>query len=300
MKLAFVGASGYGNVGDDTYPLIWADRFANDEVLSFNSDWPKNMPPDIDAIVLGGGGILYNTGAEREADESRHFQRMKFYMDWAEDRKIPWGFLSCGFQFRPNGEHSYRDSLQPWAPYLRKACFCTVRSPRCLAIAQDLSGRTDIHFFPDAAYSFFPLSIPTGDRENQVTLVPAGAVTAKDKFTAHLVRLFQSINAKIIWLGMGSPKDDEPHLDDARRLFPETIIAERQTPRSAFEQIARSRFVYSGRYHGMIFARRSGVPFLVPQSAPFKIMNEDFVAPMGAASGHFSVLESALRGPMAE
>ena len=108
MKIAWVGASGYGNVGDDTYPLVFAQQWPEHEWVIYNSDLPAALPEDLTLLVLGGGGILYNNPKEGQADaESPHFRAMKFYMDAAIARGIPWGILSCGFQFQVNREAEY-------------------------------------------------------------------------------------------------------------------------------------------------------------------------------------------------
>jgi exopolysaccharide biosynthesis predicted pyruvyltransferase EpsI len=63
----------------------------------------------------------------------------------------------------------------------------------------------------------------------------------------------------------------------------------------AFETIARSRFVITGRYHGMIFARIHRVPFITPVDSPYKIRMENLETDMSAAAGHFEVLRQFLR-----
>jgi hypothetical protein len=75
MKIAFVGASGYGNVGDDTYPLVFAQQLPEHELVIYNSDLPTALPDDLALLVLGGGGILYNNPKDGPADaESSHFR----------------------------------------------------------------------------------------------------------------------------------------------------------------------------------------------------------------------------------
>ncbi|MEI9896730.1 MAG: polysaccharide pyruvyl transferase family protein [Chthoniobacter sp.] len=294
MKIAFVGAFGYGNAGDDTYPEVFRDCLPRHHLIFYNSDLPVSLPRDLDLLVMGGGGILHNTARKDHGDHSLHVKRMSFYMDWAINQDIPWGFLSCGFQFSPNGEAQYKETLRPWIPYLQKADFITLRSPRCAQIAYQLTGRTDIRFVPDVAYLYSPVELPVQNRAKRLTIIPAGAVNPGDKFMQHFIRLFRSMDYEIVWLGMGSPSDDEPHLQDARRFYPQAEIRRAQNPREAFEFLAHSRMVFSGRYHGMVFARRSGVPFFVPEQAPFKLVNENYEAPMETASEHIAVVKSFL------
>ncbi|MBN8417457.1 MAG: polysaccharide pyruvyl transferase family protein [Verrucomicrobia bacterium] len=291
MKIAFVGASGYGNVGDDTYPLVFAQQLPEHELVIYNSDLPKSLPEDVDMLVMGGGGIVYNHGKESgEGMESPHFRCMKFYMDEAIRRRISWGFLSCGFQFQYNGEEDDGTRLQPWAPYLRQAHFVTLRSPRCVRIARELCGREDVVFAPDAAYLYRP---ETGSSPNDmwsITLVPAGAVNARNGLINHYLRQFAASGMSVTWLGMGAPADNREMLAEVAERFPQARIIASPRPQVAFETIAGSRFVITGRYHGMVFARTSRVPFITPVDAPYKIRMENLEEDIGAAANHFEVL----------
>src|SRR5882757_7801435 len=141
MKIAFVGASGYGNVGDNSYPLVFQQHLPGHELIFYNSDLPAELPSDVKLIVLGGGGIIYNSRMEPETEESEHFRYMKFYMDWAITHGIPFGILSCGFQFASGQGPSNLAALTSWVPYLKQALFVTLRSPTCVRIAEELTGR---------------------------------------------------------------------------------------------------------------------------------------------------------------
>lgn len=292
MKIAFVGASGYGNVGDDTYPLVFAQQLPEHELVIYNSDLPAALPDDLALLVLGGGGILYNNPKEGAADaESPHFRAMKFYLDAAIARGIPWGILSCGFQFQINREAEYATALRPWVPYLKQAAFITLRSPNCVRIAQEISGRDDAQFFPDAAYLYQP---KVEADQQAVTLVPAGLVNARNTLINHYMRQFAASGTPTRWLGMGAPVDDDKLLAEVAERFPQSQIIARPGPQAAFETIARSRFVITGRYHGMIFARVSRVPFITPVDSPYKIRMEDLNADISTAAGHFEVLRRFL------
>ena len=291
MKIAFVGASGYGNVGDDTYPLVFAQQLPEHEVVIYNSDLPASLPEDLDMLVLGGGGILYNNPQEGAAsEESPHFRCMKFYMDAAIQRGMPWGFLSCGFQFQVHREAEYAAVLQPWVPYLQQAEFITLRSPRCVGIAQELSGRSDVVFAPDAACLYHPEVVGGGEPMQYVTLIPAGLINARNVLMTHYLRQFAASGTPVRWLGMGAPRDDNRLLAEAAELFPQSEIIAAPGPQVAFETIARSRLVITGRYHGMIYARVSRVPFITPVDAPYKIRMEKLDEDISAATDHFEVL----------
>ncbi len=295
MKIAFVGASGYGNVGDDTYPLVFAQQLPEHDLLIYNSDLPASLPDDLDLLVMGGGGIVYNHGGDNEgAMESPHFRCMKFYMDAAIRRRIPWGFLSCGFQFQVHREAEYASALQPWVGYLKQAHFITLRSPRCMQMAQELTGRDDVIFAPDTAYLYEPdVEIPVESRRF-ITLVPAGLVNARNALMTHYLRQFAGSDMPVAWLGMGAPTDDDHLLAEAADLFPQSQIIAAPGPKAAFETIARSHFVITGRYHGMIFARVNKVPFITPMDVPYKIRMEKLDEDIRAAKLHFEVLRRFL------
>ncbi|OYW77596.1 MAG: hypothetical protein B7Z37_03315 [Verrucomicrobia bacterium 12-59-8] len=291
MKIAFVGASGYGNVGDDTYPLVFTQYLPDHELVFYNSDLPASLPDDLGMLVMGGGGIVYNNAKEGGAGmESPHFRCMKFYMDAAIERRIPWGFLSCGFQFQINREGEYAAALQPWVYYLKQAHFITLRSPRCVRIAQEISGRDDVFFVPDAAYLYQPEIGMSVECMRSITLVPAGLVNARNALTNHYLRQFAASGMPVTWLGMGAPVDDRRLLAEVAELFPQAQIIAAPGPKVAFESIARSRFVITGRYHGMIFSRVSRVPFITPVDAPYKIRMEKLDEDTSAATVHFEVL----------
>lgn len=291
MKIAFVGASGYGNVGDDTYPLVFREQLRGHDLVFYNSDLPAALPDDIALLVIGGGGVLHNVGAQPENSASPHFSCMKFYMDAAIERGIPWGFISCGFQFHAHREAEFASDLRPWEPYLQSAHFVTLRSPACLRIAREISGRSDVAWFPDAGYLYSPELLPA---ENVITIVPAGAVNATDPIIHHYIRLFDSIQQPIKWLSMGARRDDSPILEKVRQRLPHHHIVERSDARSAFSQIARSRLVITGRYHGLVFARTARVPFLTPTSNPHKIRHEDLSVDPTTAKGHIETLKRFL------
>lgn len=295
MRIAFVGASGYGNLGDDTYRIVFAQQLPEHELVYYNSDVPASLPDNLGMIVIGGGGVLHNVGAEPEHGESHHFRCMRFYIDAAIARGIPWGFLSCGFQFHARRDADYARALKPWVPYLQQASFITLRSRECVRIACEMSGRTDAQFFPDAGY----LLNPTGEWEEHapgVTIVPAGQVNPHHPLTGHYLRQFAASATPVTWLSMGAAVDDGRLLEEAAQLFPESRIIKGADPETAFRCIAASRLVITGRYHGMVFSRASRVPFITPLEVPYKLRHEDYSAPVTSAAGHFEVLRRFIEG----
>jgi hypothetical protein len=295
VKLAFIGASGYGNTGDATYPLVLREQLAEHELIFYNSDLPAELPSDLDAMVLGGGGLIYNSGVTPASAESHHFQCMCFYMRWAKQRGIPWGFLSCGVQLRREHEDNVSEVLAPWIPWLREARFISLRSPACVKVVAEITGRGDIHFFPDLAYLFRPPA-PKPPEHRTMTFVIGGSINPREIFCKHLVRQFQAAGCRIVWLSMGAEVDDGRSIADVRSIYPKHGLIPTPTPAEAWQQIAASYLVVSGRYHGMVFARTADVPFFVPQEAPWKIRKEIYGADIRDASGHLRLLRESLAG----
>ncbi|MBX7209479.1 MAG: polysaccharide pyruvyl transferase family protein [Verrucomicrobiaceae bacterium] len=295
MRIAFVGASGYGNVGDDTYPLVFREHLPGHELFFFNSDLPREMPEGIRLLVLGGGGIIYNSQMDPPEAESPHFVAMKHYLEWARRSGVPWGFLSCGVQFAIAAGQSPKNTaaLKPWEPWLRDAAFVTVRSPVCKRVIDALGSRADTRFFPDSAYLFGrqkQAGVARG-RTRQFTVVPAGVINVHDPFVQHFLAPFERASGwTLVWLNMGAMVDAGSVFDDARHRYPGSVVIERPTPDEAYAQIAASSFVLSGRYHGMVFARSCGVPFFVPQDAPSKIRHEDYTTDPAQAIGHIDTI----------
>lgn len=296
MKLGFVGASGYGNTGDDTYPLVLSDLLPEAELVFFNSDLPETLPSDLDALILGGGGLIYNL-ADVKGGPGPHFRCMQFYMNAAMARGIPWGFLSCGVQFDVDRDAHFTTDLAPWVPYLQKASFVSLRSRECVRMVTSLTGREEgVHCFPDLAYLFRP-SIPeaaAGSTTPVVTLIPAGLVNPRNRHTQHMLRHFRGMGCELVWMNMGAPVDDAGHLDEAARLDPTARMIRNPSPAEAFAQIGRSQLVLTGRYHGMIFARSQKVPYYVPEYAPHKIRHEPLDMDPKEAACHLTVLKTAL------
>lgn len=299
MKIAFVGASGYGNVGDDVYPLVFHEQLPEHELVFYNSDRPRVLPGDLSLLVIGGGGLIYCS--DREGLQ-KHFEYMRWYLDAATQAGIPWGFLGCGLQVRQNvkGKGYLTSVLEPWMPYLREARFVTLRSPSCVNIVHEMGGVTHARFFPDLGYLFDPIDARHVARRRVLTYVPSGSADPKNRDTQNVIEPFLSVGYELVALSMGAACDDARHLEKVRSRYPQaTIIAER-TPQDALAAVARSSYVYTGRYHGLVFARTAGVPFGTPLGpAQYKIREEDLACDIRRAIGHIEVLQSFLKRDLA-
>lgn len=289
MKIAFVGASGYGNMGDDMYPLVFREHFPGHELLFFNSDLPESLPDDLELLVLGGGGLIYNSPRS-----PAHFGYMQFYMDVAREREIPWGFVGCGLQLRPTDNGYDIDALEPWVEYLRAADFLAVRSAKCVEIISSLTGHHRAVYFPDLGYLFDPIDARNQLRKDRVTLVPAGDLNTDNKAVRHLIDPFLSVGYELVVMGMGASCDDEIHIECASKAYPQAEIVRPSDPITAIGVISQSRFVITGRFHGMVFSRVAGVPFYVPADGAYKVREEDLRSDTQAAIGHIRLLNEVI------
>ncbi|MCA9163528.1 MAG: polysaccharide pyruvyl transferase family protein [Planctomycetales bacterium] len=289
MKLAFVGSSGYGNVGDDTYPLVFRERLPEHELIFYNSDLPDALPDDLEGIFLGGGGLIYCSdlpGLEA------HFEYMRHYLDVAIDRGIAWGFVGCGLQVKPRGDSYHFEALGPWAPYLASAPILTVRSESCLQQVRRLSANPLAAYYPDLGYLFDPIGAGDTSKRRTVTIVPSGCVTPEE--LDRVLPPFVSVGYDITILSMGALCDDDYRIRLLSELYPQARVITRPTPAEALATIAGSGYVVAGRYHALVFARTARVPFYIPHDAPYKSKQEDLRQAPELAAGHIERLRKFL------
>lgn len=248
MRVALIGASGYGNIGDDTYPLVWSRYFPTVDWRIYNSDLPSELPK-VDLVLFGGGGLIYN-------NRTAHFDYMRRYIDWALASRTPYGFLSCGIQAAKDksGNWMLIETLTDWIPLLRNAIFIGLRDP----MSRDALWQRGIHhayYAPDLCY-LFPGNHPTENR--YVTVCPAASVNAKSEAIIERIELALKDypSARLISINMGAVDSD-----DATEAFTDrfdrckVFCANDLTPGRALSLIASSATIITGRFHGLVFAR---------------------------------------------
>ena len=123
MKILIVNAMGYGNIGDDTYPIVFKKYLKGHELHFANSD-PTPIPDGLDLIILGGGGLIFDKEGEM------HLTYIARYMKHAIKNKIPYCFVSVGIQCRrdyKNNKWTHDEYARNWVPYLKKAAFASFR-----------------------------------------------------------------------------------------------------------------------------------------------------------------------------
>lgn len=296
-RILFVGASGYGNVGDDAYVMLYRRNLGGHKIMVCNSDLPSALP-DCDLVIIGGGGLLHVA--------HEHLDKMTWYLRQAETRGIPYGFSSVGFQYDPRvlGVSWQTEKVAVWQPWLAKAKFITVRSPKDREKMESFGAVSE--YFPDLCYLMRDL-IPSDlvCDPKRLVLIPGAGVFRYDANATSMPALqeaciqrfvagWQLVGGNLQVVRMGAPVDTVIHLKRLRALYKNVPVYEAGDPKECLRLIAGAGQVLSGRYHGMLFARCAGVPCWTAPLAPWKIMSEDAHVDPGAAVGHLETIRKHL------
>lgn len=280
-RVALIGAWGYGNVGDDAYPIVWRHYLPDVEFILYNSDKPA-APPEADLYLFGGGGIIFDNG-------SAHFEYMSRYSDWAAEKGIPVGFSSVGVQARINLDDRtdwyVEEALARWPAVLGKAEFVTVRDPMTQAALVARGVSSDC--FPDICH-IIPGLESAADHFLTVIPGPGVSTTFPDFLAALDEKIREHPETPLIVMTTGAAEHDFL-VDDLGRRYPvmATFKAEHTTVELALTVIKHSRFVFTGRYHGMVFSRAASRPFWRSGVMyPYKMLAEDLSVPLREAFGH--------------
>jgi polysaccharide pyruvyl transferase WcaK-like protein len=286
LNIAFVGASGYGNIGDETYPIVFRKYIKEHNLVFLNSDIKEDSMEDVDLLVMGGGGILY-------CNETHHFQYMQWYMDKAMAKNIPICFISCGIQ-RFNG---YTKFLKLWKPYFDYASVITMRS-RCGAeLIKSATQNKRVYYYPDLCYLFKTDSKIERDPEH-VIIIPARSMVATKEGVADKISSWEETRYSI--LNFGSKIDDKVTLKKIKG-FTDVLcnceVHDHLTPEENYDIIKSANGMLTGRYHGIVFAISSGMPrFSVHYiKEGFKFENEDKFQVVSCAKNHIDVLKDIIK-----
>ena len=257
-KIMIVGASGYGNVGDDAYKMIFDEQLSNEYELYFDSPYPDlRYMAEMDALVIGGGGLIYD-------NQTDHFYYTSMYLDKAIELNIPFCFISCGLQFpmriykaMPDDKkiEGCADILKRWKPYIEKARLITVRSEMDKAILQALAPDQKIHVIPDLCYLIKPCDYHLTPKI-KLLLIPIENSFWDIDF---IDTIRNNPGDGTFMLAMS--KDDYVVIDFAKHgLTDHGNLQDRMRlcPKEAARVIADSEKIVSCRFHGVVFARAVG------------------------------------------
>ena len=298
MDILVAGAFGYGNIGDDTYPLVYQKRFGkNHNIIVVNSDI-KEIPKSFDILVMGGGGLLFDDGGG-------HVEYMARYMKEAIKRKVPYGFISVGLQCTKGKEGWNFGQVDKWIPWVKKADFASFRDKTSYEYFSDKTERTDFTWAPDLGYAFKLgpqklLGHFTKDLK-YLLVVPCFNIKQWSDESKEVAKEWQKENptSPVFVMNMGGPTSnfrvDEAikHLWFGKNAVP--IYSSDITPHLALELISKADHLITGRYHGMVFARMHCVPYtLIDSTNTFKIANEDLSVGNAKSEHHLAVLKREL------
>lgn len=261
-RILFAGASGYGNLGDDSYKILFTKYFTEmGYEVKFDSPYPDlDLVKWADHVVIGGGGLIY-------VNNTAHLEYMTSYLEQAEKLGKSYSFLSCGVQiYKSTGDMSIEklvemgiEQIEPWVKYLKNAKLITVRSEECKQIIDGATeGKANCYYVPDMAYAYVP---PKVEKQKGLgILIPTKASLKNPKFEwawAHLNNTCEKIYV------VAMAKDDY----DIVRNFGEIVKMRKQgdyftdiSPREALALVGSAEVVMTGRYHGGIFSRVCGLP----------------------------------------
>jgi len=257
MKLLIIGASGYGNVGDDGYRVVFGEALGDKHELLFDSPHPDLRGVDwADAVIVGGGGVIY-------CNQTAHFDFMSLYLDRAIKQRKPVAFASCGVQLRPS-EHgpdfvaSGKRLLTPWIPYLEYASLITARSQMCLDIIRALTpDHPNAHWAPDACYAMpragYSLVLP-----DSTVFIPTPSTVKKKDFQDLWA---QHKGKPRVYVAAFARDDQEVVRQLSLELEPHENYCGRWNlaPLDAMAVVQNAAKVITSRYHGYVFSRAAGL-----------------------------------------
>jgi glycosyltransferase involved in cell wall biosynthesis len=253
-QIIFVGCSGYGNIGDDTYPIVLRKHLKEYNLIFKNSNPPRTLPHNCGLLVIGPGGVLYQN------NNTAHFDYMKEYMEYAIKRDIPLVFLSCGVQ---------KEDLDPWKKYFDYAKLITVRSQKDLEYIKKYTDNKNIHYYPDLCYLFDEYKEVKGLPKKYTVFIPISANPSKETEEA----ILSTPKDQRILLRMGAIEETLNIFNKYKEKFG-TINITNVNPAKVNYIIKNAQKIFTGRYHGMVFSRINGKKYTVNGSS-LKILNED-------------------------
>lgn len=259
IKILFTGASGYGNLGDDMYKIVFSEQLKKllpEARCIFDSPYPDTrMIQSCDLVVIGGGGLIYNNGTQ-------HFQYMSMYLESAIKNKVPIAFASCGVQFADykhgiTKPKDMKENLSVWKKYFDRAEFISVRSEFCKEAIQNVTENKNVFYAPDLGYllSAEDYSI---SMKNSVLFLPTASSVNGQNYKRYYSK-FVSLKDNIYFAAMS--RDDYSVVENqAKSISTYENYGARKflSPREICAMIRDAKIVVTSRYHGLIFGRAMG------------------------------------------
>jgi len=252
---------------------------------TMNGEIEGLMP--FDCVVIGGGGLL---------SKQRYLHRNKnslwFYTDLCVERGIPYYVVSVGFQ---DVEAVHEDKTvqffrTAFRAFLDNAEYVSVRSVVDYELAAHvMSDSTSLEYHPDMVYGIRPVlslnaaCMNADDRDRNVIMVLVTQWTNVRRGV--VVRDVQEATRdgdEVVFMNWGGVDPDGGgymYDDEVRELFPEACILQGKRPelswllnnertatdrqmtvRDIWALLLRTRLLITGRYHGVVLGKATGVP----------------------------------------
>lgn len=290
MKILFCGATGYGNVGDEAYKLIFQEHLKGHE-LYFNSPYPDlDMVDMCDFLVVGGGGLIYGHTPE-------HFKYFQMYMDRAIETGKPYAFISVGCQVlipylkmlkKLDDTRIISAEIECWKPYFDRASVITVRAKYGCDAIKRLTN-TPVFVYPDLVYLLKPV-------DYHLTPPIKNLIIIDDTVLENIKEFKEYLNEPRTYVVTFSPENNDTLFKFRGEITPHTNLYDRKnlSPQEALRLVVDSENVITCRYHGLVMANSYDKPVKVV-ACNLKTYSE--VKPQNKldAIGHINKLKEVLR-----
>lgn len=295
-KILFIGASGYGNLGDDCYKHLFA-KYLNDQYdIAFDSPYPNlEMVDNCDHLIIGGGGLIY------DVPNNLHFRYMTSYIDRARKKKIPYSFISVGVQIYKHKIDDKKEAMikrgvfeiERWYKYLYHAQAISVRSETCQRIILQLTKRNDIEYFPDLGYLMTPAPYKRSLGKENVFIITPSNTLDKD-----FLQIWENTKKEKRLIVILSLDDLATGADLAHQINEEgnNALKRNLTPSEACQIIQDAKMIFTGRYHGNVFARAVGKrpEEIINFDKRYKSLVEDNEQDLRKAINHISTIKKII------
>ena len=257
MRIGVVGYFGWGNYGDELFLQIHHQIFAGHELITFH-DPIKNellsnvdqLVESVDAIVIGGGDLL-----------------MPWFKSWLyfDERFLTKPVFIFGVGVPDRGispDPAVLEHYQKFLSHPSVKLFACRDQESIVWIQSHLKLNIEILFYPDMVLSLaFPQCLVESRSVGVVLRNQATYDNVELLKVANLASQF-GYSLKLILLGTEgiTLADDYQALQHVR--IPNCEIVVRDSTLLLSKEIASCKYLLSMRFHGVIAAYKSGVPFI--------------------------------------
>ena len=255
MRIGLVGYFGWGNYGDELFFSAFNELFATHDVVIFHDPVQEVLLPDfeslvdsVDAIVIGGGDLLVPSGIS--------------WLYWNERfLKKPVFIYGIGVPTWVGSDATALEYYKKFFLHQNVKLICTRDGESAIWVKEYIKPNIEINVYPDIVLaSAFPQKLV---ESRAVGLVLRNQPSYETEMIYRLADLTVQfgLSLKLILLGVGKTlADDYEVINNFKFEKYEISICDTNTLLS--REIASCKFVLSMKFHGVIAAYQSGVPFI--------------------------------------